>query len=81
MERIWERVGRASRADEIIISPAAVDDLGRGETGQGLLALLLAVLDCALHLALRLLMLGRSLLCGSDALLRVWELLPFDHWH
>lgn len=40
MELVWERVGRASIADEIIISPAAVDDLGRGETGQGLLSLL-----------------------------------------
>ena len=40
MELVWERVGRSSRADEIIISPAGVDDLGRGETGQGLLSLL-----------------------------------------
>ena len=40
MKLVWERVGRASIANEIIISPAGVDDLGRGKTGQGLLSLL-----------------------------------------
>jgi hypothetical protein len=47
-----------------------------------LLALaLLAVFDLALHLALGLLVLLLGLLGSSDTLLRVWETLPFNHWH
>lgn len=42
---------------------------------------LLAVFNLALALAFSLLVLGSVLLGGSLASLRVWELLPFNHWH